>query len=49
MKGMPDKSVELCLTDPPYGIGADKGVRGFGSSQTDNRRQEVYHWERLAD
>jgi DNA modification methylase len=32
MKLMPDKSVDLVLTDPPYGIGADKGVGGFGSS-----------------
>lgn len=32
MRGMPDKSVDLVLTDPPYGINADKGVGGFGSS-----------------
>ena len=35
MKGMADKSVDLVLTDPPYGIGADKGVGGFGASKTD--------------
>ena len=35
MKKMPDKCVDLVLTDPPYGIGADKGVGGFGSSKTD--------------
>ena len=29
MKGIPDKAVDLVLTDPPYGIGADKGV-GWG-------------------
>lgn len=28
MKTLPDKSVDLVLTDPPYGIGADKGVGG---------------------
>ena len=28
MKLMPDKCVDLVLTDPPYGIGADKGVGG---------------------
>lgn len=28
MKKIPDKSVDLVLTDPPYGIGADKGVGG---------------------
>jgi site-specific DNA-methyltransferase (adenine-specific) len=32
MKNIPDKSIDLVLTDPPYGIGADKGVGGFGSS-----------------
>jgi site-specific DNA-methyltransferase (adenine-specific) len=28
MKEMPDKCVNLVLTDPPYGIGADKGIGG---------------------
>jgi site-specific DNA-methyltransferase (adenine-specific) len=32
LKQLPDKSVDLVVTDPPYGIGADKGVGGFGSS-----------------
>lgn len=32
MKRMPDNFVDLILTDPPYGINADKGVGGFGSS-----------------
>jgi site-specific DNA-methyltransferase (adenine-specific) len=32
MKGMPDKSVDLVLTDPPYGINlAKKGTTGGGS------------------
>lgn len=35
MKEMADNSIDLILTDPPYGIGADKGVGGFGSSKTD--------------
>ena len=29
MRAMPDKSVDLCLTDPPYGIGMDKGFNGW--------------------
>ena len=24
MKGLPDKYFDLCLTDPPYGVGKDK-------------------------
>ena len=32
LKYIPDKSIDLVLTDPPYSIGADKGVGGFGSS-----------------
>lgn len=28
LKNIPDKSVDLVLTDPPYGINADKGVGG---------------------
>lgn len=36
LKQMPDKSIDLILTDPPYGKRADKGTNGFGSSK--NRR-----------
>lgn len=32
LKEIPDKSIDLVLTDPPYGINADKGVGGFGAS-----------------
>lgn len=32
----PDKSIDLTITDPPYGINADKGTNGYGSSK--NRR-----------
>jgi site-specific DNA-methyltransferase (adenine-specific) len=32
IKKIPDKSVDLILTDPPYGINADMGVGGFGNS-----------------
>lgn len=30
MKQMPDKCVNLVVTDPPYGIGADKGSNFYG-------------------
>lgn len=43
MKQMPGKCVDLVLTDPPYGIKADKGSSGFGSSQ--NRRYEDDNWD----
>lgn len=33
MKDIPDKSVDLVLTDPPYGKKADKGTNGFGSAK----------------
>lgn len=36
MRGMADKSVFLCITDPPYGKKASKGTNGFGSAK--NRR-----------
>lgn len=46
MKNIPDKSVDLVLTDPPYGKKADKGTHGFGSAKNrrygggwDNKRQ----------
>ena len=30
MKQMPDKCVDIIVTDPPYGIKMDKGFEGFG-------------------
>lgn len=36
MKQLPDRSVDMVLTDPPYGKKADKGTNGFGSAK--NRR-----------
>ena len=41
MKTMPDKCVELAITDPPYGIGAGKevehnGWKSYGIKQWDN-------------
>lgn len=33
MRTLPDKSIELILTDPPYGKKADKGTNGFGAAK----------------
>ncbi|MFA5442045.1 MAG: site-specific DNA-methyltransferase [Candidatus Paceibacterota bacterium] len=43
MKDIPDKSVDLILTDPPYSIGADKGTDGFGSSKTNKHYKD--NWD----
>lgn len=36
MKSLPDKCIDLIITDPPYGKKADKGTNGFSVSK--NRR-----------
>ena len=36
MRSLPDKSISLVVTDPPYGKKADKGTNGFGAAK--NRR-----------
>ena len=36
MRGMEDNSIDLLLTDPPYGKHSDKGTNGFGAAM--NRR-----------
>lgn len=33
LKSMPDKSIDLIITDPPYGIGADKWTTTFGATK----------------
>ena len=33
IKKIPDKSIDLTFTDPPYGINMDKGTSGFGKSK----------------
>lgn len=42
LKALPDKSIDLILTDPPYGKKADKGTNGFGAAK--NRRY-VWGWD----
>lgn len=33
IKKIPDNSIDLIITDPPYGIKRDKGYNGFGTSK----------------
>ena len=44
MKGIPDKSVDLVLTDPPYGIGADKMTMGSGRHKWD---KNINDWDNI--
>lgn len=36
MKQLPDKSIDLIVTDPPYGKKADKGTNGFGQAKIED-------------
>ena len=47
MRGIPDKSVDLVLTDPPYGIERDKGFEGFGGFGVpiERKRYEDDEWD----
>lgn len=54
MRDIPDKSIDLVLTDPPYGINADKGTDGFGVTREkkyfdswDKRVDKIYYEEIL--
>lgn len=42
MKDIPNKSIDITITDPPYGKKADKGTNGFGSAK--NRRY-IGNWD----
>ena len=44
MKDIPDKSVDLVLTDPPYGKKADKGTNGFGCAAN---RKYTGQWDHV--
>lgn len=45
LKCMPDKCIDLTLTDPPYGISMDKGSNGFGNSPKTTRKYKD-DWDR---
>jgi len=45
MKQLEDNSVDLVLTDPPYGIGADKGFTAKLGSSPNNTRIYEDNWD----
>lgn len=46
MKTYPNNHFDLVLTDPPYGIGADKGVGGFGASGNKAKKYQD-DWDKM--
>lgn len=44
MKGLPDKCIDLVLTDPPYGIGYDKSIANKGGEQYGNAAAAKKHY-----
>lgn len=44
LKNIPDNSVDITITDPPYGKKADKGTNGFGNAK--NRRYQG-NWDSI--
>lgn len=45
IKKLPDKCIDLILTDPPYGIDAAGGVGGFGCSRKKARHYQNNTWD----
>ena len=45
MRGLPDKSVDLVLTDPPYGIGEAKGKNKTRGRLAKAKDYGVYDWD----
>ena len=43
LQKMPDKCIDLCLTDPPYGIGMDKGFNGWCGAKS---KKYSDHWDK---
>ena len=42
MPSIQDKSIDITLTDPPYGIKASSGVGGYGVSKTDKHYTDTW-------
>lgn len=40
IKLIPDKSIDLIITDPPYGIKRDKGYNGIGTTKNKSRKHK---------
>ena len=39
MKGLPDKSIDLIITDPPYGLGIDSQKLQYNNNPKHNRKE----------
>jgi len=51
MKDLPDKSFDLAVVDPPYGIGESRNVRGgtqFGNAAAPSKDYGVKDWDKSA-
>lgn len=54
MKDIPDKYIDLIITDPPYGKKCDKGTNGFGNAKNrryhgkwDNKRPDKKYFDEI--
>jgi site-specific DNA-methyltransferase (adenine-specific) len=45
MRKMPDKSVDLCIVDPPYGIGCDGQKQNIRGKKSDRKYHEFKGWD----
>ena len=44
MKSIPDKSIDLVLTDPPYWIGIDWQKQSVSTNSKHNRKEYEFKW-----
>ena len=45
MNSLPDKCIDLCLTDPPYGIGIDGQKESINGKKSDRKHHEQKDWD----
>ena len=47
MKELPDNSIDLVLTDPPYGININSNAKAIGTSTENSRKPTKLEWDRF--